>query len=90
MPLDMSRAEWRERVAVAKRRAQEVRLEQRGRAVYKAPSIEDQERLASERVLNDDSLQLGDIVSTNRGLFLFKGKPDRERSDSDFVLLQPR
>jgi len=89
-PADMSRTEWGERVAEAKRRAREVRLAQRRRAVFDEPSIADEERLASERVLNDDSLQSGDIVSTNKGLFVFKGRPDLERSDGDFVPLAPR
>jgi len=38
-------------------------------------------------VLTDDSLQRGDIVSTDRGLFIFKGQPDRERRSDDFVPL---
>ena len=46
--------------------------------------------MASELVLNDDSLQLGDIVSTNKGLFVFKGQSDQERRESDFVALPPR
>jgi hypothetical protein len=89
-PLDMSRDQWRERVGAAKRRAQRFALEQRGRATFYASPLADEERLASDRVLDDDSLQFGDIVSTNKGLFIFKGRPDRERSNSDFVPLSAR
>jgi hypothetical protein len=91
-PTDMSREQWRERILEAKRRARQVAIEQRGRMSYQVapPSREEEERQASERVLNDDSLQPGDIVSTSKGLFVFKGRPDRERSDGDFVALPPR
>ena len=86
----MSRDQWRERIAEAKRRARQFALEHRGRPVFDPPSIADEERMASELVLNDDSLQLGDIVSTNKGLFVFKGQSDQERRESDFVALPPR
>jgi hypothetical protein len=89
-PLDMSRDQWRERVGEAKRRARQFTLEQRGRPTFDPPTIADDERIASERVLNDDSLQRGDIVSTNKGLFVFKGQSDQERRESDFVALPPR
>jgi hypothetical protein len=88
-PPDMSREQWRERVAEAKRRARQFALERRGRPTFENPSIADEERMASERVLNDDSLQRGDIVSTNKGLFVYKGQSDQERRESDFVALPP-
>jgi hypothetical protein len=90
VPRDMSRDQWRERVAEARRRARQFALEHRGHPGFDPPSIADEERMASERVLNDDSLQQGDIVSTNKGLFVFKGQSDQERSESDFVALPPR
>jgi hypothetical protein len=86
----ISRDEWREKVAKAKRRAQQTAIEQRGRVLDNIPSKVDDERLASERILNDDSLQSGDIVSTNKGLFVFKGRLDRERRDTDFVAVPLR
>jgi hypothetical protein len=88
---DVSRDKWSERVAAAKRRAQQWALEHRGHSVSETPSMADLERIASERVLNDDNLQRGDIVSTNKGLFVFIGQPsDRERRESDFIPLPPR
>jgi hypothetical protein len=86
----MSRDQWRERVAEAKRRARQFALEHRGLPAFETPSKADEERIATERVLTDDSLQRGDIVSTNKGLFLFKGQPDQEHHEGDFVLLSPR
>jgi hypothetical protein len=87
---DINRDEWRERVAEAKRRARKFALEHRRRSTFNTPSMADEERIASGRVLNDDSLQWGDIVSTNKGLFVFRGQSDRERRDSDFIALPPR
>jgi hypothetical protein len=89
-PFDMSREQWRERVAEAKRRSRQVVIEQRGRAVFLPPTRDEEERQASDRILADDSLQTGDIVSTDKGLFVFRGRPDRERRDGDFVALPPR
>jgi hypothetical protein len=89
-PLDMSRDQWRERVAEARRRARQFALEHRGRPTFDPPSTADEERMASERVLDDDSLQRGDIVSTNKGLFVFKGQSGQERRESNFVALPPR
>jgi hypothetical protein len=45
---------------------------------------------ALERVLNDESLQSGDIVSTNKGLFVFRGNPDHERRDTVLIAVTPR
>jgi len=84
------RDQWRERVAEAKRRSQQFALEHRQRPAYDPLSIADEEPISSGRVLNDDSLQWGDIVSTNKGLFVFRGQSDRERRDSDFIALPPR
>ena len=88
--LDMSRDQWRQRVAEAKRRARQFVLEHRGRSTFDTPSMADQEQIASERVLSDDVLKRGDIVSTNKGLFVFRGRPDQERRESDFIALPPR
>lgn len=89
-PVDMSREQWRARIEEARRRSRQVAIEQRARMRYEPPSREELERIASERVLTDDSLQPGDIVATNRGLFVFRGRPDRERRDDDFVALPQR
>ena len=84
---EMSREQWIAHVQEARRKAKEAAAERRKNFVPEVPSRADEERRASERVLTDDSLQQGDIVSTDRGLFLFKGQPDRERRDADFVPL---
>ena len=85
------REEWLARVAEAKRRARELALQQRMRSPASAADLSaEEERLASERVINDNTLQRGDIVSTSKGLFVFRGQPDQERRESDFVALPRR
>jgi hypothetical protein len=84
---EMSREQWRQRVQEAKRRAVEAALERRTHPDRYAPPPEDAEQVASERVLNDDSLQRGDIVSTKKGLFVFRGRSNREHREDDFLAL---
>ncbi|SRR6266481_7688886 len=85
------REQWLARVAEAKRRAREFALEQRMRVPSPAADLSaEKERLASERVMNDSGLQPGDIISTGKGLFVFRGQPDREHRESDFVALPRR
>jgi hypothetical protein len=44
-----------------------------GRIKRKPPDAAEAERIASDMVMNDGSLQKGDIVATNRGFFVFRG-----------------
>jgi hypothetical protein len=87
---EISREGWRERIQEARRRAKEVALERRAHPeIYAAPP-EDREQIATERVLNDESLRRGDIVSTKKGLFMFRGRTDQQHRDEDFVALPAR
>jgi hypothetical protein len=47
--------------------------EEHGRIKKKPPTAVEAERIASEMVRNDGSLQNGDIVATDRGFFVFRG-----------------
>jgi hypothetical protein len=48
----------------------------------KAAHASEAERIASDMVMNDGSLKRGDIVSTDRGFFLYRGLgPDGYSSD---------
>jgi hypothetical protein len=87
---EVSRQEWLERVQEATRRAKEAAVEHRMHPERYTPSAEDKARIASERVLNDDSLQPGDIVSTDKGLFVFHGSADQPPKSEDFVPLPNR
>ena len=56
--------------------------EDHGRIKKKPPTPVEAERLASQVVMNDSSLHRGDIVSTDRGFFLYRGRgPDGYTND---------
>jgi hypothetical protein len=84
---EVSRQEWVERIREAKQRAKDTALDHRMHPERYVPSPEDEARIASERVLNDDSLQPGDIVSTDKGLFVFRGSADQPPKSDDFIPL---
>jgi hypothetical protein len=53
-----------------------------GRIKKKPPTPVEAERIASDMVMNDGSLRKGDIVSTDRGFFLYRGlRPDGYTND---------
>ena len=82
---NMTREEWQERVRQARRQAQDAAAKARSEHSYDAgPSPEDVARRASERVLNDSTLERGDIVVTDKGTFVFRGSPDDGRKPGDF------
>jgi hypothetical protein len=87
---EVSRQEWLERVQEATRRAKVAAVEHRIHPERYTPSAEEKARMASERVLNDDSLQPGDIVSTDKGLFVFRGIANHPPKSEDFVPLPNR
>ena len=56
--------------------------EDHGRIKKKPPTPVEAERLASQVVMNDSSLHRCDIVSTDRGFFLYRGRgPDGYTND---------
>lgn len=79
----LSREEWLARVEAARRRIDQMRRE--GKSLLPAP--EDDAEEASRRVMEDDSLQAGDIVTTSKGLFRFKGRRGSSPHADDFVPL---
>jgi hypothetical protein len=92
------RATWRAGIDAARARADEQRATlkaefERRRIELRRhpPSAADLEReragYASEQVRRDSSLQRGDIVSTDKGLFVFVGDPEGEHTPADFVPL---
>src|ERR1035437_8693526 len=72
----LTRDQWRERVRTTKLRIQEQAARRRIQDADNGPT-EEAER-ASERVLNDDSLMKGDIVVTDKGMFVFRGRSNEE------------
>lgn len=87
---EVSRDEWRRRIEEARRRAREVSRERRENPELYKPIPEDPDRVATERLLRDDSLQRGDIVATKKGMFVYQGRSDQPRRDQDFVPVNPQ
>ncbi|WP_257195714.1 MULTISPECIES: hypothetical protein [unclassified Bradyrhizobium] len=87
---EVSRDEWRRRIEDARRRAKEVSRERREHPELYKPIPEDPDLVATERLLRDDSLQRGDIVTTKKGMFVYQGRPDQPRRDQDFVPVAPK
>jgi hypothetical protein len=83
----ISREQWQAQIKAARERSAIVRRERRF-VVPQLPTSDELAEEASRRVLEDDSLRPGDVVSTNRGLFRFQGLPDRERKPDDFVRIR--
>ncbi|MCK1353535.1 hypothetical protein IVB02_35800 [Bradyrhizobium sp. 166] len=87
---EVSRDEWRQRIEDARRRAKQLSRERRDHPELYKPVPEDPDLVATERLLNDDSLQRGDIVSTKKGMFVYQGRPDQPRREQDFVPIAPK
>ncbi|MGY3038099.1 hypothetical protein ACVIIV_007269 [Bradyrhizobium sp. USDA 4354] len=87
---EVSRDEWRQRIEDARRRAKEISRERREHPELYKPIPEDPDRVATERLLRDDSLQRGDIVATKKGMFVYQGQSDQPRRDQDFVPVNPK
>jgi hypothetical protein len=84
-PPEVTRDEWRQQLEEAKRRSKEVARDRREHPELYAPIPEDPAIVATERLLNDESLRNGDIVSTKSGLFVYRGHGDLPRRSEDFV-----
>lgn len=86
-PSELTREEWQAQVRAARERIELARRQHRS-FVPHAPSQDEIAEAASKRVLDDDSLQPGDIVSTTHGLFRFRGGLDGQRTPDDFVRIR--
>jgi hypothetical protein len=86
-PSQITREQWQARIKAARERSETIRLERKFFAPRPPTAVELAEA-ASRRVLEDDSLRPGDIVSTNQGFFRFQGAPDQERTPNDFVRIR--
>jgi hypothetical protein len=87
---ELTRDEWRQRIEDARRRAKDAARERREHPELYMPVPEDPEIVATERVLNDESLQRGDIIATKRGMFVYQGGPEQPRREQDFVPIAPK
>lgn len=86
----ISRDAWRLRIDEARKRAEGGRQNWRLNAPQRMFEPDPPEKIATQRVLNDDTLQPGDIVSTDKGFFLFRGRSGTDEQTADFVPVAPR
>ncbi|WP_245316891.1 hypothetical protein [Bradyrhizobium manausense] len=86
----MTRDQWRQRIDEARQRAKEASRERREHPELYKPVPEDPDLVATERILNDESLQRGDIVTTKKGTFIYQGRSDLPRREQDFVPVAPK
>lgn len=89
---ELSSGQWRARVEASRKASENfvARALSSSRDNFNDDFDPDKERarMSEERVLNDDTLRSGDIISTRKGLFVFKGgDPERARQPGDFVPL---
>ena len=82
----VSREDWKRRIENARRRAEQARRDWQ----LNAPLPDPPEKTATERVLRDDTLQPGDIVSTDKGFFQYRGRSKADGESADFVPIAPR
>src|SRR5258708_3090117 len=82
----LSREDWIATVEAARQRIEQMRREHRSFLPAEQTPVDDAEE-ASRRVLEDESLQAGDVVSTKQGFFRFTGQPGADRNSVDFVPL---
>ncbi len=85
-----TRDQWRQRIDDARQRAKEASRERREHPELYKPVPEDPDLVATERILNDESLQRGDIVTTKKGMFVYQGQTDQPRRKEDFVPVAPK
>jgi hypothetical protein len=80
----LSREQWLANVDRDRRRIDEMRRQ----GLSFAPPPPTEQELASEalqRILGDETLRPGDIVSTDRGLLVFRGRSPNEPGLGDFA-----
>jgi hypothetical protein len=85
----VSREEWKRRVDEARKRAEQARRDWRHNVPLRSLEPDPPEKIATERVLGDDTLQPGDIVSTDKGLFVFRGRSGADSQTPDLVPIAP-
>jgi hypothetical protein len=76
----LTREQWQQRLEDARRRSEDFVAGARART--SAPADPDQpDTEATERAMNDPTLQHGDVIATSRGFLVFIGKDEERRPD---------
>jgi hypothetical protein len=77
--------QWQQRVQDARQRSEAFVANARNRTADPPSSEQDDAEAADQRVMNDPSLQPGDIVATSKGFLIFVGRDKDERRIHDFL-----
>jgi hypothetical protein len=77
--------QWQQRVLDARRRSEEFVANARTHAADTRLSDREDAEAADQRIMNDPSLQRGDIIATSKGLLVFVGRNNDQRQPGDFV-----
>lgn len=81
----LSRQEWLDSVESARQRVERMRREGKSFVPVEAPIDEAVDN--SRRVLRDETLRAGDVVSTDRGLMQYRGRAGDVPRPEDFIPL---
>jgi len=80
----LTREEWRQRVQDARRRSEEFVASAREQRTDTPVTPVQKEAEATDRALNDPTLQHGDVISTGKGFVVFIGR-DEQHWPNDFL-----
>ncbi|MGY0575856.1 hypothetical protein ACTGJ9_036460 [Bradyrhizobium sp. RDM12] len=83
------REDWKRRIEDARKRAERARRDWQHNAPLRLFAPDPPEKIATQRVLGGDTLQSGDIVSTDKGFFLFRGRSGADGQTPDLVPIAP-
>jgi hypothetical protein len=86
----LTREQWKLRVEESQRRAEQFVASAREYAAIPSLSETEKAEAASQRALNDPSLQRGDIVATGQGFVVFVGREDEHPNNGFLPAPDPR
>lgn len=86
----ITRDDWKRRIDDARKRSEQARKEWQLNPPSRAVTEESLAKIATERALNDYTLQSGDIVSTEKGLLQFRGWSGADGRTPQFTPVAPR
>ncbi|MBV9565488.1 MAG: hypothetical protein JOY90_34310 [Bradyrhizobium sp.] len=78
----LTREQWQQRIEAARRRSADYVATVRTQPAEPPPPL-DESKEATDRAMNDPTLQQGDIVATSKGLVVFVGR-DEQHQPADF------
>jgi len=86
----LSRQAWQARLEESRKRSQEFVSRAKSAPAEPLDMAKERALAQDQRIVNDESLQPGDIVSTSKGLYIFNGSSGQGRQPSDFSPVGPR